>query len=210
MKSALRHALTWLVPFGALAAAAGIARAAPLSAAATTAAPAGIGQYSYLQFEGFDWGSSDYFGSSASGEGFRFSYRWSGHAFVTGEYAHLHFDREALRAGYNRVGLGMGLQGTAGKVSAYLRVGFYRAIASGTFNGARSYYWELAYGNRIALNKWFALDGEIYTDIHPEFGSRPYGIKLGASVALGRVSLTLLANHNRDVNALEASLRFAF
>lgn len=172
--------------------------------------PAGIGRYSYVEIRGIDWGSSDYFGSSARGDGIKLSYRWGGPAFVTGEFNHLEFDSSRLYGYYSQAGINMGLEGTAGKVSAYLRAGFYRVVVSGTLNGARSYYWEIAYGNRIALNRWFELEGEIYSDVHPEFGSRPYGVKLGAGIALGPASLHLLLNHNPDVNSLEAALRFAF
>lgn len=181
-------------------------RAAP----APPPAPAGIGSYSYLELRGVDWGNSGYFGASARGEGIKLSYRWGGHAFVSGQFDHLRFDPDRLSARYNRTGLAIGLEGTAGKVSAYLQAGVYRVVVSGVFNGARSYYWEVAYGNRVALNRTFALVGEIYTDVNPEFGSRPYGLKLGAAVSWGVVGFQLLADHNPDVNSLEASLRFAF
>lgn len=179
-------------------------------AAAPPPAPAGIGRYSYVELRGIDWGDSAYFGAAARGEGIKFSYRWGTHAYVSGQFDRLRFDPNRLRARYNRTGVAIGLEGTAGKVSAYLQAGFYRVVGSGALDGARSYYWEVAYGNRIALDRRFAIVGEFYSDINPEFGSRPYGLKLGAAVSFGPATLQLLANHNPDVNSLEAALRFAF
>lgn len=180
------------------------------AAHAATPAPAGIGSYSYVELRGIDRGSSRYFGSSAQGDGIKMSYQWTEHTFVTGEFDHLRFNGNRLHGNYDQAGINMGLEGTAGKVSAYLRAGFYRVVLSGTLNGARSHYWELAYGNRVALNQWLALDGEIYSDIHPEFGSRPYGLRIGASVTHDRASLEFFINHNPDVNSLQADLRFSF
>lgn len=183
-----------------------IARATPRP----RSAPAGIGDYSYIQFRGFDRGNSDYFGASSQGTGVKVSYQVTGHAYVIGAFDHFHFD-EPVDGGFeNRTALGLGLQGTAGKVSAYLQVSYDRAIATGRFNGARSYYWQIAYGNRIALNSWLEVDGEVYSDIHPEFGSRPYGVKLGMAGTFGPITIGLYDDHNPDVNSLEAVLQFGF
>lgn len=187
-------------------AAAACAHAAP----APAPAPAGIGSYSYVELRGIDWGDSRYFGAAARGEGIKFSYRWGAHAYVTGQLDRLNFDPERLQGRYDRTGVAIGLEGTAGKVSAFLQAGFYRVIGSGTLDGARSYYWEIAYGNRIALDRSFALVGEVYSDVNPEFGSRPYGLKFGVAATFGPATVQLLADHNPDVNALEAALRFAF
>lgn len=174
------------------------------------AAPAGIGRYSYIEVRGIDWGNSSFFGAPARGDGLKLSYRFGSHAYVSGQYSHLRFDGVLSDAGLNRAGVAFGLEGTAGKVSAYLQAGFYRSVGSGPLNGARSYYWEVAYGNRFALTRSFALLGEVYSDVNPEFGSRPYGLKAGVSVAFGSASLQVLADHNSDVNSLHATLRFAF
>lgn len=103
-------------------------------------------------------------------------------------------------------GAGIGYAQTEGKVSAYLQGGYYRDIVG----HSRSYYWEFAYGIRGAINSWFGLEGQIYSELHPEFGSVPWGVKFGANIALGPVSLRVMANHNRDVNGMSAALRFAF
>jgi len=178
--------------------------------AAPATAPAGIGHYSYLELRGIDWGNSRFFGAPARGEGLGISLGLGPHSYVSGQFDHLRFDGARSGAGYDRAGVAFGLKGTAGKVSTYLQAGFYRAMGTGSLNGARSYYWEIAYGNRFALTRWFALLGEVYSDVNPEFGSRPYGVRAGVSVAFGPASLQLLADHNRDVNSLDAALRVAF
>lgn len=182
--------------------------APPLLAASPAAAPAGIGDYSYIQVQRLAWGSSDYFGDSATGNRAKFSFQFGKHAFFYATYARLEFDDQP---GYlYRTGAGIGYQQTRGGISAYLRLGFYRGMLSASRGGARSYYWEPAYGLRAAFGKHFYLQGEIYADLNPEFGSRPWGVKLGGAVVFGPVSLHLVANHNDDVNSLGAVLRLAF
>ena len=187
----------------AFAAAAVSIAAAPAHAA--SAPPAGIADYSYIQVQRVQMGSSGYFGDSAKGNGVKFSFQWSRHAFFYGDFDRLSFDRGSGHL--YKTGAGLGYEQTQGKVSAYLRGGYYRERVS---SGERSYYWEFAYGMRGALTKWLSLEGELYTDLRPEFGSRPWGVKVGAAAAFGPVSLHLVADHNRDVNALRAMLRFAF
>jgi len=190
----------------AMVAAAAAIAAAPARAA--TAPPAGIADYSYIQVQRVEWGNSRYFGDSAKGNGARFSFQWGQHAFFYGNFDRLSFDNGP---GYlYRTGVGLGYAQTQGKVSAYIKAGYYRTRLSGAAGGQRSYYWEFAYGMRAALNQWFSLQGELYTDLHPEFGSRPWGVRFGAAAAFGPVSLHLVEDHNRDVNSLRASLRFAF
>jgi len=184
------------------------ALAAGQAHAAAAASPAGIADYSYIQVQRVQWGNSRHFGDSAKGNGVQFSFQWSQHAFFYGDYDRLAFDRGP---GYlYKTGAGLGYAQTQGKVSAYLRGGYYREMLSAAAGGARSYYWEFAYGMRGALTKWFSLEGELYTDLRPEFGSRPWGVKFGAAAAFGPVSLHVLADHNRDVNSLRAMLRVAF
>lgn len=190
---------------GALVAAVGLcASALP----ARAASPAGIADYSYIQLQHLEWGSSRYFGDSAKGNGAKFSFQFGTHAYFYGDFDRLAFDR--LAGHLYRTGAGLGYAQTQGKVSAYVRAGFYREVQSASPGGARSYYWQLAYGMRGALNQWVSLEGELYSDLKPEFGSRPWGVKFGAAVAFGPVSVHVLADHNRDVNSLQAMLRFAF
>lgn len=183
----------------------GAARAA--TSPAPTAAPAGIGDYSYIQVQHSQLGSSNYFGETAEGNGLEASYQFGQNAFVYGDFGRLSFDH----GGYlYRTGVGLGYAQTVGKISAYLRGGFYREIASGNTRPGRSYYWEFAYGLRASLANWVALEGELYSEIHPDFGSVPWGLKFGVAFALGPVSLHVDDNHNRDVNTLSAALRVAF
>ncbi|MGH8426563.1 MAG: hypothetical protein ACRES7_01100 [Gammaproteobacteria bacterium] len=179
----------------------------PLAAPAS-ASPAGIADYSYIQVEHIDGGNSDYFGDSAKGNGAKFSFQFGRNAYVYGSYDRLAFDR--LPGDLYRTGVGIGYAQTEGKVSAYVQLGYYREMLSAALGGARGYYFEPAYGMRAALNRYFSLEGEMYTDIRPEFGSRPWGLKFGAAFALGPVSLHVVADHNRDVNSLSGALRFAF
>lgn len=170
--------------------------------------PAGIADYSYIQVQRVEWGNSRYFGDSAKGNGAKFSFQFGKHAYVYGDFDRLGFDR---MPGYlYRTGAGLGYAQTQGKVSAYVRAGFYREMLSASLGGARSYYWEFAYGMRGSLTRWLSLEGELYTDLHPEFGSRPWGLAFGAAATFGPLSLHFLADHNRDVNSLQAALRFAF
>jgi len=165
--------------------------------------PAGVGNYSYIQLQRTQWGNSSYFGDSAKGNGVKASYQFGQNAYVFGSYGRLDFDK----GGYlYHSGVGIGYAQTEGKVSAYLQGGYYRDIVG----SSRSYYWEFAYGLRGAVNSWFGLEGQLYTELHPEFGSVPWGVKFGANIALGPLSLRVLANHNRDVNGVTAALRFAF
>ncbi|MGH8128027.1 MAG: hypothetical protein ACRETC_06625 [Gammaproteobacteria bacterium] len=184
---------------------AGTARAA--TSPAPTANPAGIGDYSYIQVQHSQLGSSSYFGETAKSNGLEASYQFGQNVFVYGD-----FDRQAFDKGGNlyRTAVGIGYAQTAGKISAYLRGGFYREIASGNSRPGRSYYWQFAYGLRASLASWFAVQGELYSDIHPEFGSVPWGLKVGVAFALGPLSLHLTDDHNRQVNTLSAALRFAF
>ncbi|MGH8224834.1 MAG: hypothetical protein ACRER1_01595 [Gammaproteobacteria bacterium] len=197
---------------GAPTARASISPAAQTTIAAAAAPPAGIADYSYIQVERINWGSSRYFGDSAKGNGAKFSFQFGAHAYVYGSYGRLKFD--SLSGYLYRTGVGLGYAQTEGRLSAYVQIGYYRemlsASLSNTFSSARSYYFEPAYGMRVAFGRYFTLQGEIYSDLRPDFGSRPWGIKFGAAVALGPVSLHLVADHNRDVNALTAMLRFAF
>ncbi len=175
-------------------------------------APTGIADYSYVGLRYLDWGSSDFFGDSAAGGGAKFSFQFGAHAYVYGSYDRLGFDRQP---GYlYRTGVGLGYAQTEGRISAYVQISFYREMVSGDHggaqSGARSYYFEPAYGMRAAFGNHFMLEGEIYSDFHPDFGSRPWGIKFGAAVVFGPVSLHLLADHNRDVNSMTAALRFSF
>ncbi|MGA7966726.1 MAG: hypothetical protein WCB49_12740 [Gammaproteobacteria bacterium] len=183
----------------------GAARAATSSA--QTTAPAGIGAYSYIQVQHSQLGSSSYFGETAKSNGLEASYQFGQNAFVYGD-----FDRQTFANGGNlyHTGIGIGYAQTAGKISAYLRGGFYRDIASGNSRPGRSYYWQFAYGLRASLANWFAVEGELYSDIHPEFGSVPWGLKFGVAFALGPVSLHVTDDHNRQINTLSAALRFAF
>lgn len=170
--------------------------------------PAGIDDYSYIQIMRIDQASSDYLGDSVKGNGAKFSFLFTKHAYFYGSYARLSFDDGP---GYlYRTGVGLGYKQTIGRVSAYLRIGYYRGMLSASRGGARSYYFEPAYGVRGAFGDHFYLQGELYTDIHPEFGSRPWGIKFGAAVVLGPVSLHLVANHNNDFNSLVGALRVSF
>ncbi len=207
-------ALMWAVLgfAGVPAAQAATAPSAATTTASAAAAPAGIADYSYIQVERIDWGSSRYFGDSAKGNGAKFSFQFGAHAYVYGSYGRLDFNR--LPGYLYRTGVGLGYAQTEGRLSAYVQIGYYREMLSAalnnTFSSARIYYFEPAYGMRAAFGRYFSLEGEIYTDLRPDFGSRPWGIKFGAAVALGPVSLHLVADHNRDVNALTAMLRFAF
>lgn len=206
----MRKALVSLPLLTALALMASVSARAQSSAPAPASAPAqaGVGDYSYIQVQHLDWGSSDYFGDSAKGNGAEFSFQFGQHAFAYGDFDRLAFDR--LDGYLYRTGLGLGYAQTEGKVSAYLRAGYYREMLSGGLGGARSYYWEFGYGMRGALNRYFSLEGEIYTDLRPDFGSRPWGVKFGAAIAFGPVSFHVDADHNRDVNSLVGVLRFAF
>ncbi|MGH8161524.1 MAG: hypothetical protein ACRESR_05150 [Gammaproteobacteria bacterium] len=185
---------------------AGEAMRAP--APASGPAPAGIADYSYIEVRRLDWGSSDYFGDSAKGNGAKFSFQFGAHAYVYGSYDRLEFDR--LPGYLYRTGVGIGYQQTEGRVSAYVQIGYYRELLSAALGGARSYYFEPAYGMRAAFGQHFYLEGEIYSDFHPEFGSRPWGVKFGVAGVFGPVSVHLVADHNRDVNRLLAALRFSF
>jgi hypothetical protein len=178
------------------------------ASSANQPSPAGVADYTYIQAQYLDWGSSDYFGDSAKGPGAEFSFQFDKHAFAYGDFDRLAFDR--LPGYLYRTGVGLGYAQSEGKVSAYLRAGYYREMLSASLGGARSYYWEFGYGMRGALTNWLSLEGELYTDINPEFGSRPWGVKFGAAAAFGPVSLHLAADHNRDVNSLVGMLRFAF
>lgn len=169
--------------------------------------PAGISDYSYIQIQRTQLGSSRYFGESAKGNGLEAAFQFGQNAFVYGDFDRLDFDHGG---NLYRTGLGLGYAQTQGKISAYLRGGFYREVASGNARPGRSYYWEFAYGMRASLTDWFALDGELYSDIHPEFGSVPWGLKFGVAFALGPVSLRVTDDHNREVNSLAAALRLAF
>lgn len=191
-----------IAALGVLLAGLGLASAAR-AATAQSLNPAGVGNYSYIQVQRIELGSSRYFGESAKGNGFKASYQFGQNAYVFGDYGRLGFDK----GGYlYHSGVGIGYAQTQGKLSAYLQGGYYRDIVG----SSRSYYWKFAYGIRGAINSWFGLEGQLYTELHPEFGSVPWGVKFGANVALGPVSLRILANHNRDVNGLTAALRFAF
>lgn len=175
---------------------------------ARAAAPAGIADYSYIQVQQVESGNSRYFGDSAKGNGGKFSFQFGQNAYVYGDFNRLSFDR--MSGHLYETGLGLGYAQTEGKLSAYVQAGYYREMLSASLGGARSYYWEFAYGVRGALTKWLSLEGELYSDLHSEFGSRPWGVKFGAAVAFGPVSFHVLADHNRDVNSLQAMLRFAF
>ena len=165
--------------------------------------PAGIGDYSYIQVQRTQMGNSSYFGDSAKGNGIEASYQFGQNAYVFGNYGRLDFDK----GGYlYHSGVGIGYAQTAGKVSAYLQGGYFRDIVG----NSRSYYWEFAYGIRGAINSWFGLEGQLYTELKPEFASVPWGVKFGANIAFGPVSLRVMANHNHDVNGLTAALRLAF
>lgn len=189
-----------------LLAAAALAVAAP--SLASPASPAGIGDYSYIQAQYTDWGNSDYFGDSAKGPGAKLSFQFGQNAYAFGNFDRLAFARQP---GYlYRTGVGIGYAQTQGKVSAFVQAGYYRELLSGSLGGARSYYWEIGYGMRGALNRYFSLEGELYTDLRPEFGSRPWGLKFGVAAAFGPVSIHLDADHNRDVNSVVGALRFAF
>lgn len=180
---------------------ASVARAAPTHG---NIDPAGVGDYTYIQVQRFQDGSSSYFGDSAKGNAFEASYQFGQNAYIYGDYSRAKFDK----GGYlYHSGIGLGYAQTQGKVSAYLRGGYYRDLLS---SGARSYYWEFGYGLRGALNKWVGLEGELYTELHPEFGSVPWGLKFGVDFALGPVTLRVLADHNPEVNRVSASLRLAF
>lgn len=169
---------------------------------------AGIGDYSYLKLERIDWGSSRYFGDSAQGNGVALAYQVNRSTFVYGSYDRLEF---AHLPGYlYQTGIGIGYQQTRGKISAYLRIGYYRSMLSGPLGGARSYYWQTAYGVRAALNRYFSFVGEIYSDIKPDFGSRPWGIKAGVNFAMGPFALSVFADHNPDVNSLVGQIGIAF
>lgn len=187
---------------GLMAAAIGLAPAA-FSASSQSHNLAGIADYSYIQVQRTSWGSSRYFGDSATGNGFKAAYQFGQNAYVFGDYSRRDFDK----GGYlYHSGVGLGYAQTQGKVSAYLQGGYFRDI----LGNARSYYWEFAYGIRGAVTSWLGLEGQLYTELHPQFGSVPWGVKVGANVSLGPVSLRVMANHNRDVNGLTAALRFAF
>lgn len=192
-------------PFASAILLAGLGMTFSVRAASTTPVnPAGVGDYSYIQVERVQAGNSGYFGDSAKGNGIAASWQFGQNVFVYGNYDRLGFDQ----GGYlYHSGIGFGYAQDSGKVSAYLRGGYYRDTLS---NGARSYYWQFGYGLRGALNKWFGLQGELYTDLHPEFASVPWGLKVGVNFALGPVSLGVMADHNPDVNTLSAALRVAF
>lgn len=193
---------------GAPAAEAVLAPAAATNSAPPAHAPAGIASYSYIQVERLDWGSSDYFGDSAKGNGAKFSFQFGAHAYVFGSYNRLEFDR--LPGHLYHTGVGLGYAQTEGRLSAYVQLGYYREMLSASLGGGRGYYFEPAYGMRAAFGRYFSLEGEIYTDLRPEFGSRPWGVKFGVAVALGPVSLHLVADHNPDVNSFMGVLRFSF
>jgi hypothetical protein len=180
----------------------------PSNAEASRQAPAGIGDYSYIEIRHSDVGSSDYFGDSSKGNGVKFSFQFTGHAFVYGSYDRFSFDHFPGRL--YRTGVGLGYQQTEGRVSAYVRIGYYRRMLSASMGGAREYYFEPAYGMRAAFGDHFYLEGELYSDFRPDFGSRPWGLKFGVVGAFGPITLHLIADHNRDVNSLQAALRFAF
>lgn len=175
---------------------------------ARAAAPAGIGDYSYIQLQYTDWGNSDYFGDSAKGPGGEFSFQFGKHTYVFGNYDRLAFSR--LSGYLYSSGVGFGYAQTQGKVSAFVQTAYYRQSVSGSLGGARSYYWEFGYGLRGALTNAISFEGELYTDLHSEFGSRPWGVKFGPAVSFGPLSLHVWAEHNPDVNSLVGMLRFAF
>ena len=190
-------------------AAMGVLALAVTARAATTQTenPAGIGDYSYIQVQRSQLGSSRYFGESAQGNGVKASYQYNRNTFIYGDFDRLGFDH----GGYlYHTGIGLGYAQTMGKVSAYLLGGFYRDIAVGNSRPGRSYYWQFAYGLRGSLTRWLALEGELYSDFHPDFASVPWGLKFGVAFALGPVSLHVVDDHNRDVNTLSAMLRVAF
>lgn len=194
--------------FVALATLAVFAMAGTASAATSQSAdPAGISDYSYIQVQHSELGNSGYFGESARGNGVKAAFQFGQNAFVYGDFDRLDFDHGG---NLYRTGIGIGYAQTQGKISAYLRGGFYREVASGNTRPGRSYYWEFAYGMRAGLTNWFGLDGELYSDIHPDFGSVPWGLKFGVTFALGPVSLRVMDDHNRQVNTLSAGLRLAF
>ena len=169
--------------------------------------PAGIGDYSYIQIQHSNLGSSRYFGETSIGNGFKAAYQFGTNAYVYGDFDRFDFGQGGR---LYRTGIGLGYAQTQGRLSAYLRGGFYREIASGNTKPGRSYYWEFAYGLRGALNRWVALEGELYTELKPDFGSVPWGLKFGVAFALGPVSLHVNDDHNRQVNTLSAALRVAF
>ncbi|MDN5864448.1 MAG: hypothetical protein L0I62_04445 [Gammaproteobacteria bacterium] len=182
--------------------------AAEPAAAPASVAPAGIADYSYIEVRRLYQGSSVYLGDSAKGNGAKFSFQFGEHTYFYASYARLQFDD--LPGYLYRTGVGVGYQQTVGRVSAFVRIGYYREMLSASLGGARSYYYEPAYGLRAAFGDHFYLQGEIYTDFHPDFGSRPWGVKFGAAGVFGPVSLHLVLDHNRDANSLMAALRFAF
>lgn len=171
--------------------------------------PAGISDYSYVKLERIQWGSSRYFGDSARGNGLEAAYQFGKNAFVFGSYDRLQFDH--LPGYLYQTGLGFGYQQTAGKISAYLKAGYYRRILSGSvMNGGRSYYWQLSYGVRAALDQYFSFIGQIYSDIKPDFGSRPWGVKAGIGFSAGPLVISFMADHNHDVNSMIGRVGFAF
>ncbi len=191
-----------IVALGVLVASLSLASTAQ-AATAPPVNPAGVGDYSYIQVQRMQMGNSSYFGDSAKGNGLEASYQFGQNAYVFGNYGRLDFDK----GGYlYHSGVGIGYAQTQGKVSAYLQGGYFRDIVG----SSRSYYWEFAYGIRGAINSWFGLEGQLYTELHPEFASVPWGVKFGANIAFGPVSFRVMANHNKDVNGLTAALRFAF
>ncbi len=191
-----------IAALGVLVASLGLASVAH-AANAMPVNPAGVGDYSYIQVQRMQMGNSSYFGDSAKGNGFKASYQFGQNAYVFGDYGRLGFDK----GGYlYHSGVGIGYAQTQGKVSAYLQGGYFRDMVG----NSRSYYWEFAYGLRGAINSWFGLEGQLYTELHPEFASVPWGVKFGANVAFGPLSFRVMANHNKDVNGVTAALRFAF
>lgn len=167
-------------------------------------APAGIADYSYIEVRYTDMGSSDYFGDSAKGPGAKFSFQFGRHAYVFGSYDRLDFDRRS--GNLERTGVGIGYQQTRGRISAYVQIAYFREAIT----GANGYYFQPAYGMRAAFGRHFYLEGELYSDFHPDFGSRPLGLKFGVAGVFGPVSVHLVADHNRDVNSLVGVVRFSF
>jgi hypothetical protein len=152
---------------------------------------------------------SDYFGDTAAGTGFRFSYDFPGEVYLLGQWNHLKFDTLAAHRDLTGVGIGAH-QAYNDKLSFYVDLSFMQDRFSSSTASATDDFWRLNYGFRGHMSDLLELDGAIFTERNTIFGARPFGERLGLGLDFSVLSLLLAAEHTANGNRSELSLVWAY
>jgi hypothetical protein len=151
---------------------------------------------------------SDYFADTSQGNGFKAAWDFDGGVYLFGQWAKLDFDRVGS---HTLQGIGVGAhQAYSSTMSFYIDLGFMQDKLSADISGRSDDYWRVDYGMRAQVTTMIELDAAIFTERNTQFGSRPFGERLGGGLDFGPVSLLAAWEHSANGNTTLINLIWAY